>query len=199
MSMNSSHISFETMTEIVLQTIPKSEHLSNCAECAAEFSRLEKLIGVMLKDDSAAAPPYLLARMQSRFEEHFAEKQADAPEKSSVLQKILAVLISDSAAMTPAFGVRSSPDASRQLLYLMGNNDLDLRISPEGEKWSVAGQIFGTIENGKAALTGENAAEETALNELGEFVFAPVAAGKYALRFEIGAEEFEISEINVGL
>lgn len=198
MNKDSSHMSFETMTEMALENLPANEqaqfriHLNACVECATEFSRLEKLTAVMLNDSSVNAPPDLIGRVQKQFENHFSEKP-------SAIRRILAVLLNDSARMTPAFGVRSAQTESRQLLYVLGDNDLDLRISPAENKWLIAGQIFGKIENGTAALVGENITEETALNELGEFAFPPVAAGKYALHFEIGAEEFEISEINVGM
>lgn len=124
----------------------------------------------------------------------------------AALRRVAAVLSLDSwAAGATALGLRSARSATRQLLYSAEGCDIDLRISPAGEAWALAGQVLGPYDSGGVELapSGEGAGpapvtQRTALDNLGEFRLDGVAGGVYELRLQLGAHEVVLPPIEVG-
>ena len=111
---------------------------------------------------------------------------------------MLAALKFDSLNLTPAFGLRSSAQAERQLIYSAGDNELQLQISPAGEEWIIAGQVLGDCSGGSIELRGAGFTEQAELNTLCEFVFSPVSSGNYALTFHLGEVSLYIPDLRLG-
>jgi hypothetical protein len=145
----------------------------------------------MQTDRAEDAPPELVARVTNLFHSRRASKEP------SLVKRILAVLSFDSLQMSPAFGVRSGYAPARQLLFVAGEYDLDLRITQSGETWNVSGQVFGEeCVGGKIELEGETAIAAD-LNNQCEFTMAAVPAGSYQLRLRLPNLEVEIPQLEL--
>src|SRR5689334_6755971 len=106
-------------------------HISACHDCSTEYRRLEHLIS-QLKTDRAEDPPRdVLAGVINLF-----PKRAES-RRPSVARRLIAALSFDSLTTAPAFGVRSGRAASRQLVYSVGGNDIDLRVTGEEDQWII--------------------------------------------------------------
>jgi hypothetical protein len=113
----------------------------------------------------------------------------------TAMQKLRAVLSFDSAQMTMNFGFRSTGAAhSRQLLFVIGNGTLDLRITRATDSWTISGQVLGEIFGGKVELQGEiNLAAE--IDSQSHFTLPPVPSGNYRLRLYSENYEVEIPDL----
>lgn len=201
MSSGSRHIPFEQLADFADGRLGAGDrarveaHLAGCARCAAEAGALGKLIGLMRATAVADAPAHLVARAVRLF-----APRAVGP-APGLRQRILATLRFDSgpsSQLSPAFGVRSAATAPRQLLFSAGEHEVDLRLAPAGDRWTIAGQVLGPGGTGQVVLQGPATGETTAFNEDGEFALAPVPAGTYTLRLLLGDVEVECPPMKVG-
>ena len=115
--------------------------------------------------------------------------------------QIRAVLSFDSwAAPAPAQGMRSLRSPTRHLLFNAEGRDIDLRISPQGETFSLAGQVLGPDDAGRVELLAQGAgpARSAELDALGEFRVDGLPAGCYVLTLELGADRIELPAFEVG-
>jgi hypothetical protein len=124
-------------------------------------------------------------------------KIPDTESTSSDSQRVVAVLTFDSKQLSPAFGVRAGQSVARQLLFSMGEHDLDLRVAPDDGAWIVSGQVLGDCLNGRVDLCGKDVAERAEMNDLCEFSLPPVPPGKYCLRVKISDQEIEVPEFEL--
>jgi hypothetical protein len=99
-----------------------------------------------------------------------------------------------------AAGVRAPRSATRHLLYSAEGRDIDLRITPSGETFTLAGQILGPDETGLVELAKTAGAErlQAAVDALGEFRIEAVVAGDYALTLRLGTDEIALPALRVG-
>jgi hypothetical protein len=115
---------------------------------------------------------------------------------------VLAVLSFDSWGQPAlAAGLRSTGSATRQLVFSAEGCDIDLRISPSGERFAVSGQVLGPDDTGAVVLTPEQAeatVHEAALDALGEFHLADVAPGRYQLSLLLAGHEIVLPPFEVG-
>ena len=196
MTKTSQHLGFERLADLAEGRLPDEErdqwliHLAACAGCAAQGARLAELLRVMRADRSEDAPRDLIYHAVKLFGQR-------ALAKPSVVRRVLAALSYDSRDLSPAMGVRSGQPRTRQLLYQAGENDLDLRIRPEGEGWVVSGQVLGQCEGGRIELAGRGGEARAWLNEMCEFRLGAVPAGSYRLRLHLSEREIEISELEL--
>jgi hypothetical protein len=101
--------------------------------------------------------------------------------------------------MRQAVGVRSGKPGTRQLLFSTGVDEIDLRIEPEGDSWTVSGQVLGeSAAGGRAVLQSDMSVSQADLNGLSEFVLPSVQAGIYKLILDLEHVEVEIEELKVG-
>lgn len=134
-----------------------------------------------------------------------AAKNPLAAMADAAFKRISAVLSFDSwaAGAVPA-GVRSVPSASRHLLFSAMGRDIDLRIAPAADRFSLSGQVLGPDESGKVQLVSqsgadaESTAQVVALDDLGEFHLDGVAVGTYLLTVRVGSDEIVLPPIEVG-
>jgi anti-sigma factor RsiW len=171
-------------------------HLADCTSCSAQAAQLGRLAALMRADTSEDAPAQLVASVVQMFR----ARRARA-EEPGLLRRLVAALTFDSSGLRPAFGVRSGQAApARQMLFSAGDFDVDLRLAPGGEGWTVSGQVLGPCTGGEVELLdpeGATAARAT-LNELCEFtLLPPTPDGTYALRLRLEGVEVEIPELSL--
>lgn len=101
-----------------------------------------------------------------------------------------------------AHGMRSTRAPTRHLLYSAQGCDIDLRIRPAPEHFSVSGQILGPDAGGQVELvpagptTGPS--HSAALDEMGEFRITGVPSGRYLLTLRLGAQPIIVQPFDVG-
>jgi hypothetical protein len=196
------HLPFKKLADLAEGRLPSNErpqvveHISACHRCATELTRLEKLIALMRTDKAEEAPQEIIARAVSLFRSRRA--RAVTPELS-LPQRLLAVLSFDSLQTSAAYGIRSSQAAARQLLYVVGDYDIDLRVAPAGAAWVISGQVFGpNCTGGRIEVEGNERAEQLDLSEQCEFALPPLPTGNYQLRLRLSSAEIEMPELKVG-
>jgi anti-sigma factor RsiW len=191
------HLTFAKLADLAEGRLSSNEqeasssHLSTCSRCTAKLASLNSVVGLMRTDRAEDAPPELVARAINLF------RSRAATRPPSLVKRIVAALSFDSLQMSPAFGVRSGQSSARQLLFVAGEYDLDLRITQSGETWNVSGQVFGEeCVGGKIELEGETAIRVD-LNNQCEFTMAAVPAGSYQLRLRLPDLEVEIPQLEL--
>src|SRR5215213_4452210 len=152
------HISLETLADIAENCLAAEaleaamSHVATCSTCDDKLRRLQHLILTMKSDTAADAPRDVLLSAINIF----------PAGRRSPLRRILATLIFDSRNAGPAFGMRSLPTASRQLLYSAQETDLDLRITIQNDECILAGQLLrDACVNGLVEISGTTGAAET--------------------------------------
>lgn len=191
---SSTHIPIETLANIADSgaTAEAREeamaHVSTCSTCHDTLRALQQLILIMRSDSTIDAPRDALTSVISIVSQ----------EKRSPLRRIVALLTFDSRTAGPAFGVRSLPGASRQLLYSAEDTDLDLRITMQNDECVLAGQVIGGgYAEGQVEISGVTGKSEATLNDVCEFTLPPVPAGNYSLILRMHDREIEIPELEL--
>ena len=196
------HISFARLADLAEGRLSPEEaaeertHLADCTSCSAQAAQLGHLAALMRADTTEDAPAELLTSVVRMFRARRVQT-----EEPGLLRRLVAALTFDSSSLQPAFGVRSGQAApARQLLFSAGDLDVDLRLAPGGEGWTVSGQVLGPCKGGEVELVdaeGSTAARAT-LNELCEFtLLPPTPDGTYALRLRLDETEVEIPELSL--
>ena len=151
----------------------------------------------------ALSSPQAPAAWQRAAEGLWAQAATARPWLLAQARQVLHALLSfDSwAPGTGAMAVRSLPGPTRHLVFSTQGRDVDLRISPEAEAFSLSGQILGPDETGQIELTGLAAQAQGfqgALNELGEFRLQGVPAGSYRLTLRLAGDDVIVEPLEVG-
>ena len=137
----------------------------------AHEQKLEHIISRMQSDRSIDAPADVLKYARDLFRTRVAEP--------TLLQRFVAVLKADLAPNRAAFGERSAAGgAARQMLFDSGENAIDLRVTAVENGFDIRGQVLGGGFDGGAVLIGDAV---SAIDEMGGFRFASIAAGEYVL------------------
>lgn len=201
MNMTPQHLEFAHLVDLVEGCQPDDvraaslAHVAACSDCAGQLSSLERVIGAMRADMTEDAPQATIARALNIFRTRAAFGMSAKP---SLVRRVRAALSFDSMDLMPAFGVRSGQQTTRQLLFSAGEQELDLRVAPSGEKWVVSGQLLGTeCMDGRVELEGAAASAEATLNELCEFMLPSVPSGNYKLRLHLSDMEVEVPELEL--
>lgn len=201
MSKDTNHIPFRHLVDYVEGNLPLDMrvdlelHVAACSRCAGELAQLERLVSLMRTDTGQDAPSSVIQRAVNLFR----PRPVPASTPSGLQRRILAALHFDSLGLAPAFGVRSGKPGARQLLFHAGVDEIDLRIEPAGEAWTISGQVLGkATANGRAILQGALSISQAVLNELSEFTLPPVQAGTYKLILSLADVDVEIEEIRIG-
>lgn len=198
------HIPFKQLADMVegrLQNDARAAtdaHLAQCARCSRQAAQLEHVTTLMRTDTTEDVPQHVFASTVAMFRTRFIPEAATEKGRGLV-RRILATLSFDSLSLAPAYGVRSGQAASaRQLLFSAGEVDVDLRLAPGSEGWTVSGQVLGPCTGGRVEMADhEQTAAQSALNELCEFTLPPVPEGDYTLRLRIDDTEVEIPELHL--
>lgn len=118
---------------------------------------------------------------------------------SALLRRLVAVALPESggSGFAPAFGVRGAAPAGRQWLFKADECEIDLRAMPRGERWSVVGQLLGTLQGERVLLGGVQQASAD-IGPTREFGFTDLPAGRYSLTVQAGDVEVVIPQFEVG-
>lgn len=121
------------------------------------------------------------------------------------LRRWLAELRFDSGALPLlAAQMRALPGSVRHLLFTAAGRDIDLRIAPLAEGYSLSGQLLGPDGEGHIALAGLVAGSEPVvqheakLDDLGAFRLDGVPGGRYQLTVHLSSDEIVLPPIDVG-
>ena len=119
------------------------------------------------------------------------------------VRRVVATLTFDSrAASSAVMSLRSGSVATRHWLFCAEGRDVDVRVAAHPDGWQVSGQVLGPDAAGTVRLStldvDEAPALETALDELGEFHFDAVAAGRRLLTLNFPDVEIVLPPIAVG-
>jgi hypothetical protein len=173
MNMTTEHIPIDQLVELATNRMTREDslrtrvHLANCPQCTSSFTSINTGTSSSSEIERNAAT------------------------------HVVAVLSFDSRQLSPAFGVRSGRSVARQLLFSIGENDLDLRVTPDDGEWVVSGQVLGQCNGGQVELRGHDITEHTSMNELCEFYLPRVPPGSYSLRVYISQLEIEVPEFEL--
>ncbi|HEX8250508.1 MAG TPA: hypothetical protein VF599_20200 [Pyrinomonadaceae bacterium] len=150
---------------------------------------INKIIHLMQTDDSADAPADSVKWAKNIFRTRAAEP------KTSLAQKILAVLQIDLSGAQAAFGERSATlSQTRQMFFQAGDNAVDLRISEDENGFQMHGQILGDGFSNCTVMLGDFQAKAS---ELSEFKFTDIPGGKYDLVLQTADREIEIAGLEL--
>jgi hypothetical protein len=198
MKTSSRHIPFAELADLAEKraagdkATASQAHISDCSTCAQQLDWVGQVLELMRTDTAVDAPRDVLAYAVNIFRQQGAAQP-------SLLRRIVAALSFDSSSnLAPAFGVRSGQAISRQLLYVAEENDIDIRLTPEDENWTVSGQVLGeNCAGGRIEIEGEGEFATADLNDLCEFTLPAVPAGRYTLRLRLGNAEVEIPQLEL--
>jgi hypothetical protein len=115
----------------------------------------------------------------------------------SAIGRVLAVLRFDSGiAGSLAQGVRNAGARTRQILYLAGGRDVDIRVTQVGSdeacRYDVSGQVFGIDTQGTVQLSGPNYLATQCWSALAEFRFEGVPTGRFTITLQTVGTEIEL-------
>ena len=191
---SSTHISIETLANIAEGTATSEAkesamaHILLCSTCHDTLRRLQQLILMMRSDSTNDVPRDVLSSAINIF----------SKEKRVPLRRIVALLIFDSRNAGPAFGVRSLPTASRQMLYSAEEIDLELRITVQNDECILAGQVIGEdCADAHVEISGVAGRSTATLNDICEFTLPPIPPGNYSLTVRMLDREIEIPELEL--
>jgi hypothetical protein len=183
---NSSHISLETLVDIVEGRATSAAlegavaHISSCSDCVDTLRQLQQVI-LTMKNDTAQDAINIFS-----------------PKKRTPLRHIIAILTFDSRVAGPAYGIRSLRSTSRQLLYSAQDTDLDLRVTVQNDECVVAGQVIrADCVSGQVEISGDTGSVTASLNEVCEFTFPAIPVGSYALKIKLPDVQIEIPELEL--
>jgi hypothetical protein len=122
------------------------------------------------------------------------------------MRRVAAALRFDSRSVrAEASGMRARGSDTRHLLFGAKGRDIDLRITPCGSHFELAGQVLGPDEQGSVHLattlrgaTRSQSWQAATLDDLGEFHIDALVPGTYELTLQLGGEEIVLPPIDVG-
>jgi hypothetical protein len=185
----SRHLSPEQLISAAESDTPLSEypHLATCESCRRQVAQLSQILNVMASDELEMPP-------MSAIKGVLAMLPPAAPQPSLLL-RLQAVLRLDSGTGSLAYGLRGGQGKSRQLLFSAGAYEIDVRLRPNGNQWTIMGQLLGDAEVGVVRLTDGKNTFVSEINVVGEFTFQSVPAATYTLIIAVEDIEMEISNI----
>jgi hypothetical protein len=156
-----------------------------------EEKKLKKIIDLMERDDSVAAPTDAVKWAKSLYRSYIPET------RPSVLRRIVAVLEAAITPDAPAFGERSAgPSQERQLLFTAGETGIHLTLTGSKRSAAVRGQILSNDLAAQSVRLAGDRDYSAEINE-GEFIFESVAGGEYELIVKAGETEIVVEGLSV--
>ncbi len=192
------HVAFAQLIEKLEGTLPSDDvreievHISDCNECSVEYRRLAQFFAYSDAVEYTDVPQAVTARILNTY----VPKRKAVPQAARRTGFIAQLLFDD---WQMALNERRSFADTRQLLYKIGENDLDLRLEFREDKCRIAGQIFPDCQNGVAEIFSENISETAVLDDNCEFSFDFVPLGQYGLRLTLDGEIIEVENLPVCL
>jgi len=195
----SRHISFDQLVDLAEGRLSPDEkarveaHTAICPRCAPQLSWLDRVIGLMRTSDHEEPPPHIAGDIARELDTYH------PPTPMPLLERVRAVLRFDSALLPAPVGRRSGLSTERQLVFIADTLELEVRITRADSLWEVSGQLLNADAQGLAELHGAAGDRHAPLNEVGEFLLAPVPAGRYTMTLRLTTAEIEIPEIEIGM
>jgi hypothetical protein len=171
-------------------------HIEGCASCTSSLSWLERTVGTMRATQLEEPPPSVVSRAARLLRQRTA---SDIPRPGLI--STLARLLFDSGQTAGglAFGLRTGPAASRQLLFSAGEYELELRIQVVNDRWTISGQVLGACDGTGAVEISGSISRRAQLNDVCEFVLEALPAGAYRLSVELADGQIDVPELLVGV
>lgn len=118
---------------------------------------------------------------------------------SALVRRLVAVAVPGGGmpGFAPALGVRGAAAAGREWLFKAEECEIDLRAQPRGERWTLAGQLFGAPQADTVVLEGGALPARCPIGPTREFGFGDVAAGRYRLTVQGGEIELVIARLDL--
>lgn len=191
------HIPFSLIADIAegraAPDVGAQAHLAACPSCSASLAWLSRTIGTLRADTSEEPSARAVGAVKALF-------RALPPYQAHRPSFLTAMLRFDSARALPAFGLRASATAERQLLFSAGPYDVDLRVAPAGERWAVTGQLLGNApgDQGHVEILGPADADRAELSPESEFVLRPLRAGTYSLTISLATKAIVLRDVELG-
>jgi hypothetical protein len=200
-----SHPSFDRLADLADkrlsfdEQIRTQDHVADCQQCADTLASIRRAIGLMRDYDAVDAPPHVIDKLLPLLRQHRSPARGmdDEVGQPSLRQRILAALRFDSL-QQPAPALRAGQPTTRQMLFEAGQYDVDVRIAPSANAWTVSGQVLGPHTGGQIKLRGPAIAMQTELSALNRFRLPQIPAGRYTLSLHLDAAEVEIVDLEVG-
>jgi len=117
-----------------------------------------------------------------------------------LVARLLAVLSFDSwAAPAPALRGSAEP-GSRQWLFSAEGRDIDLRMAPAGNAWSIEGQVLGPDDGGlvEVECAGGAPLQKATIDDLGAFRLDGLVPGPCHVTLHFGATSVELPPLHLG-
>ncbi len=189
---NMKHIEIETLINKFEGLLPEGDerevaaHIAGCHECAAESAKLADFFAYSAQH-AAEVPQAVTARILNLYQ----RKSVAEPVKTSIGSRIASLVFDD---WQMALNERYSGLDSRQLLYRVGDLEIDLRLELVGDMCRLTGQIFPQHDGATAEVSSSAHTAPATFNELGEFTFELMPQGTYDVRILIDNEELTIEK-----
>lgn len=168
-----------------------SSHLIACIQCNLSAKKLEAFFNYAKPSELEEVPHNLTANLLNIYR----PKKTEA-KKESFFNKLLANLVFDDWQM--ALNERLAFTDTRQMLYRVGNFDIDLRFFFIDGKCQVSGQIFPDINGqGVVKIISKNETKESILNKHSEFTFPLISEGIYDIQIHLDQTSIEIPKISL--
>lgn len=186
------HIEIETLIKKFEGQIADNEreiavHIAACSQCAAESAKLADFFLYAEQHTSDKVPQAATARILNIYQQKSVPAQ---PERS--ITKMVASLLFDDWEM--AVNERFSGLDTRQLLYRIGDFEVDLRLELVGDNCHLSGQIFPERQGTEVEIVSSTNTSSEAISEFGEFTFDIVPQGEYDVRISINDEVLTIEK-----
>jgi hypothetical protein len=154
--------------------------------------KLEKIISLMERDDSVAAPADSIRWAKNLFAAH-------AITKPSLLRRLVATLQAELKPNAVILGERSaSAQQERQMLFVAGDVGVDLRIAETKKKFRLRGQTLSeTFEPVKVLLSSDSGSIEANIVNGDEFTFDSLVGGVYTLAISSLETEIVIEDLSI--
>jgi hypothetical protein len=150
----------------------------------------------MKTDKAEDAPAYALTSVLRAFDATLTETKSI---RSSLTDRISAVLRFDSMRLGPAYGFRSGHVAAgRQMLFSAGDYAFDVRLVPGTEDWDIVGQVFGNVGHGSISLESQGGVLSSPVGPDGDFRIESVSAGVYRCVFRSESVVAEFPDLEIG-
>jgi hypothetical protein len=163
-------------------------HLAECAECLVEEAKLGHFFSYAEKHVVGEVPQAVTARILNLYQ----RKPGVSETRANGFSKIASLIFDD---WQMALNERYAGSETRQMLYRVGDFDVDLRLEFVGEMCRLTGQVFPRKVDAAVELASPEGKTTAKLNEFGEFAFDLVAGGDYDLNLLFADEVLSIGEI----
>lgn len=187
------HIEFTKLIERHERQLDQHEeseianHIAACITCRAEESKLAAFVSYSAIRATEDVPQAVSARLLNIYDRRPLPDVSGAP-------KVLGAgfLIFDDWAT--ALNERYSGMDSRQMVFRVGEFEIDLRIEFIGDNCRLTGQIFPSIQDGVIEVESTDVFRSE-LDESGSFDIGTVPRGSYDVRISVGGDILLIEKL----